>query len=178
MSIPWKWLFGVIAVASIAVAGWWFINRSPIEELNYDRDAKEILKIFDRDRYWLLSSADYSPEFMLKTKSPNAYDLRYYGQLNLRVLWEKGFFVGFTAYYMKTSTLGFILFMAVNPEFRGKGYGEMLINYDFADLKRMGATRAELTTRTDNERALKLYKRVGMVETSFVDGFVYLSKDL
>lgn len=178
MSVPWKWILGIILIASVAMVSWWFFNKSPIQEFNYDRDAAEILKIFERDRYWLLSSPDYSPEFMLKTKSPNAYDLRYFGQLNLRVLWEKGSFVGFTGYYMKTPTHGFILFMAVNPEFRGKRYGEMLIHYAFADLKRMGATQAELTTRTDNERALKLYKRVGMVETSFVDGFVYLAKDL
>ncbi len=178
MSGPWKLLLGVTLVASIAVVGWWFWNRSPIQEFDYDRDAKEILKIFDRDRYWLLSSPDYSTEFMLKTHSPNDRDSRYFGQLHIKVLWEKGVFVGFTAYYMKTPTLGFILFMAVNPEFRGKRYGELLIHYDFDDLKRMGATRVELTTRTNNERALKLYKRVGMVETSFVEGFVYLAKEL
>jgi len=178
MSIPWKLLFGLTVIASIAVVGWWFFNRSPVQEFNYDRDAKEITKIFDRDRYWLTTSPDYSPEFMLKTQSPNPYDIRYFGQLQIRVLWEKGSFVGFTAYYMKTPTLGFILFMDVNPEFRGKRYGEILMHYDFADLKRRGATRVELFTRTNNERALKLYKRVGMVETSYVDVGVYLAKEL
>lgn len=79
---------------------------------------------------------------------------------------------------MKTPTLGFILFMDVNPEFRGKRYGEILMRHDFAALKRMGATRVELFTRTNNERALKLYKRVGMVETSFLDIGVYLAKEL
>lgn len=178
MSISWKWLAAIVLAASLAVVGWWFINRSPVQEFNYDRDAKEILKIFDRDRYWLTTSSDYSPEFMLKTRSPNPYDIRYYGQLHIRVLWEKGSFVGFTAYYMKTPTLGFILFMDVNPEFRGKRYGEILMRHDFAALKRMGATRVELFTRTNNERALKLYKRVGMVETSFLDIGVYLAKEL
>ena len=68
--------------------------------------------------------------------------------------------------------------MAVNPEFRGKRYGEILMKHDFEALKRMGATRIEMATRTNNEPALKLYRRMGMVEFSVVDGFYYLGKDL
>ena len=179
MSFPYKWFLSLMTGATILFGAWWYFNQSPIQEFNYDRDAAEIKKIFERDLYWLTTSPDYSPEFMLKTKSPSQYDIRYFGQLQIRVLREKGSLVGFTAYYMKTATLGFILFMDVNPEFRGKRYGEILIRYDFEDLKRRGATRVELFTRINNERALKLYKRVGMVETSYVEDWgVYLAKDL
>jgi len=52
------------------------------------------------------------------------------------------------------------------------------MRHDFDMLKKMGAKRVELTTRVNNERALKLYKRMGMTESSYVDGFVYLRKDL
>jgi len=106
-------------VISIGLGIWW-LSSSPLKDFDYARDAQEILKIFERDKYWLLSSDDYSPEFMLKNKAPNQYDLRYFGQLHIKVLWEHDKFIGFTAYYMKAPALGFILFMAVNPEFRGK----------------------------------------------------------
>ena len=96
------------------------------------------------------------------------------GRLRIKVLREHDAFVGFTAYYMKTSDLGLLLFLAVNPEFRGKGYGDMLTRYALNDLIRVGAKRIRLVTRTCNIPAQKLYKRVGFKETSRDDeGFVY-----
>ena len=49
-------------------------------------DTQEILKIFDRDRYWLLSSEDYSPEYMLKHRAPNQFELQYMGVLRSKYI--------------------------------------------------------------------------------------------
>ena len=156
----------------------WFNTGGPISDFNDARDTQEILKIFERDRYWLLASPDYSPEFMMKYRAPNQ-ELKYMGRLNIKVWREKEKFVGFTAYYMKAPGYGFLLFLDINPEFRGKekGYAEKLLRYALGQLKMMGAEYVQLCTRIDNMPAQGLYRRVGFHEISKEDGFVYFQYD-
>ena len=132
-----------------------------------------ILDIFKTDRYWLVSSQDYDPEFMLKNRAPNKDDARYFGKLNIKVLYEKDEFVGFVAYYMKNFFIGQMLFIDVKSEFRGKGYAQQLMKYAIDDMKKMGATIISLVTRTSNESAQKLYKRLGFNVSFEEDGYVY-----
>jgi ribosomal protein S18 acetylase RimI-like enzyme len=177
----WLKVPGSLLVLGLLIAGVLFLKKSsknPIEDFNDVRDTQEILKIFERDRYWLLANEDYSPEFMLKYRAPNQ-DIKYMGRLHIKVLRELDKFVGFTAYYMKTPTHGFLLFLAVNPEFRGrdKGYAEKLLRYALGQLKNMGAEQVQLCTRTDNVRAQKLYRRVGFYEISRDGGFMYFQYD-
>jgi ribosomal protein S18 acetylase RimI-like enzyme len=152
----------------VAALWFWTPLQGPISDFDDKRDTQEILKIFERDRYWLLMSEESSPEFMLKYRAPNPYEIQYLGRLHIKVCRENEKFVGFTAYYMKAPGFGFLLFLAVNPEFRGKerAYAEKLLKYALADMKRLGAEYVQLFTRTDNERAQKLYRRVGFHEIS------------
>lgn len=169
----------IITLGLIGSGLWfWFNIQGPIYDFNDQRDTQEILKIFKRDRYWLLASEDYSPEFMLKYRAPNQ-ELKYMGRLHIKVWREKENFVGFTAYYMKTPEFGFLLFLGVNPEFRGKqkGYAEKLLKYALGQLQKMGAHYTQLCTRVDNKPARGLYKRVGFHEISVEDGFVYYQYD-
>jgi len=138
-----------------------------------DRDTNEILDIFKKDRYWLVSSDNYSPEFMLQNRAPNKEDARYFGKLNIKVLYEMDKFVGFIAYYMKNFFIGTILFIDVKSEFRGKGYAQQLMQHAIADLKKQGASMVTLVTRTSNESAQKLYKRLGFRVAHEDDGYVY-----
>lgn len=150
-----------------------------ISDFDDKRDTQEIVKIFDRDMYWLVASPEYfSVEFMLKYRAP-IQELRYTGRLKIKVCRTQDRFVGFTAYYMETARQGVLLFLDVNPEFRGKhkGYAEKLLRYALADLKTMGARQVKLVTRTDNQPSQGLYKRVGFYETSRNNGFVYLQYD-
>lgn len=171
-----KWRIGAAIFTMSLGAGIFYylsIPRGPIYDFDPARDTQDILQVFERDWYWLVSSDDYSPEFMLKYRAPGRNPL-YIGRLRIKVLRENDAFVGFTAYYMKTSDLGFLLFLAVDPEFRGKGYGDTLTRYALNDLIRMGTKRIRLVTRTDNIPAQKLYSRMGFRETSRDDeGFVY-----
>ena len=171
-----KWRIGAAIFTMSLGAGIFYylsIPRGPIYDFDPARDTQDILQVFERDWYWLVSSDDYSPEFMLKYRAPGRNPL-YIGRLRIKVLRKKDAFVGFTSYYMKTSDLGFLLFLAVDPEFRGKGYGDTLTRYALNDLIRMGTKRIRLVTRTDNIPAQKLYSRMGFRETSRDDeGFVY-----
>lgn len=149
---------------------------SSISDFQDERDTQDLLKIFEKDRYWLISSEDYDPAWALKTRSPNKRESRYFGKLNIKVLRENGQLVGFVAYYMKNFFLGQLLFLAVNPDFRGKGYAQQLMKYAIDDMKQMGASMITLVTRTSNLSAQAVYKKSGFVVTHEEDGYVYFER--
>jgi ribosomal protein S18 acetylase RimI-like enzyme len=152
--------------------------QGPICEYQESRDKAEILALFNSDWYWLTASEDYDPVFMLDRHAPNKRDERYYGALKIKVLREQDQFIGFIAYYRKTFSEGFILFVTIKPELRGKHYAEKLMHYAEKDLKSMGVSMIRLVTRTTNHRAQKLYDRLGygVIERDEVGGFVYFVK--
>lgn len=139
------------------------VSQGPIYDYDEARDRQEILNIFETERYWLLTSPDYDLEFMLKYKAPNK-DPLYVGRLYIKVLRENNKFVGFTTYYKKTPIEGTILFVAVKKEFRGKGYGQILVKYDLDELKRLGSKKVSLVTRIQNLPGQALYKKTGFTE--------------
>jgi ribosomal protein S18 acetylase RimI-like enzyme len=169
----------IIAISFLATIIYYYLPQTPATQASniipFDdaRDTAEILDIFKKDRYWLVASENYSPELMLKNRAPNQEDVRYFGKLNIRVLYEQNQFVGFTAYYLKNFFVGVLLFIDVKPEFRGKGYAQQLMQYAIEDMKKQGATLITLVTRTSNESAQKLYKRLGFKVTYEEDGYVY-----
>jgi len=176
----WPKIIAIIAMLSTVGIGTWYLYQKfqPAEQIldfNDARDTQDILDIFKRDWYWLVASDDYSPEFMLKYRAATQ-DMRYLGRLQIKVLRSKDGLIGFIAYYMKTPTEGFVLFLDINPPFRGKGYSEKLLSYALDNLKRLGATAVRLVTRTDNFPAQKLYQRTNFTEVSRDNGFVYFVK--
>ena len=144
-----------------------------IQDYNEARDTQDILEIFKADKYWLLSSPDYSPEHMLSTRSPNKDDARYFGKLSIKVLREADKLVGFVAYYMKNFFIGTVLFLDVKPKFRGKGYAQQLMRYAIDELKKQGASIVTLVTRSENHSAQAVYKKMGFTKTLEEDGYVY-----
>lgn len=51
--------------------------------------------------------------------------------------------------------------MGLRQAYRGQGIGEQLLRACLLKAKAKGMTRVELEARADNERAIKLYERVG-----------------
>ena len=58
---------------------------------------------------------------------------------------------------------GGVLGMALRPAFRGRGLGERLVTTTLTAARTFGLKRVELTVRGDNDRAIRLYERVGFV---------------
>ena len=133
--------------------------------------------MFITDRYWLLSSDDYSVDMLLDQKAPNDNPL-YFGSAHIKVLHVDNQFAGFTVYYKKTPTTGQLLFLAIKKEFRNKGYAKKLGQHAVDELTKLGSTRVTLVTRTDNVNAQSVYKRLNFTETSRDDGFVYFTKSV
>ena len=175
-------VFSSLLMCGLIGFGLWFFagDKSPIMEFDDARDTKDLLDLFARERYWLVADDDYSPEYMIKYRAPNP-ELMYRGRLHIKVCRVNGAFVGFTTYYMKTPELGQLLFLAVNPEFRGRtkgGYAQKLLRHGLDELKKMGAHKVLLYTRTDNMPGQGLYNRVGFYEISRDDGFIQYNYDL
>jgi len=164
-----------ICSALLAALVYYFsIERGPIYAFDSARDTKPILELFDKNWYWLVASSreEYCPKFTLKHKTPDK-DPRNFGKLIIKVIHEDELLAGFSAYYKKNFYEGFLLFLAVDKKFRGKGYGEKLARYAINDLFNRGCLVIKLVTRTDNLRAIKLYNKIGFTETSRDDTFVY-----
>ncbi len=51
--------------------------------------------------------------------------------------------------------------LGLRPEWRGRGLGAQLVAACLSKAARQGITRVELTVRVDNERAIRLYERLG-----------------
>jgi len=165
----------ILAVAGIAALGagiyYVYTPRGPIYEYNEARDTQSILDLFRKNWYWLTASEDYSPEFMLKYRTPTR-SFSDFGKMHIKVLRVNGKFAGFVAYFMETDTLGDLRFIVLKEGMRGKGYAQKLMRYAINDMIKMGAKHIKLVTRTDNLSGQKLYERTGYKEMSRVDGFV------
>lgn len=156
---------------------WYYTSRThtPIYDFDFSRDTDSILDIFKKDWYWLDASRDeYTPEYIVykfKNRTPHINPL-YAGTMRIKVLRDNDQLVGFITYHKEGADAGRILYLGVKSTMRGKRYGEVLARYAMDDLITMGSKKIRLVTRTDNQAAQKLYKRLSFVETSSSDGFV------
>ena len=140
------------------------------------RDLNNVHNLFKKDWYWL-SARNYdinTLDWMIRTGSPNEYEPEYFGKMKFKVLRDEGRFVGFVSYFMKNFYNGTVLFLAVEPELRSKGYGLILLKEAIQDLFAQGAQKVTLAVRENNERGRKFYARAGMIESSIDNGFVMM----
>jgi Acetyltransferases len=154
-----------------------YSEKSQITDFVYSRDAESILKIFDIDWYWLVASSkeEYSADFMLKNRTYDK-DPANFGKLTIKVLRDNDRLAGFNAYFKKKFYEGFLLYVGVDRDFRGKGYGEKLTKYAVNDMFADGCSVVKLVTRVANTKARSLYKKLGFEETLIDNGYVYYTK--
>jgi ribosomal protein S18 acetylase RimI-like enzyme len=162
----------LIATAIAAGAGIVYYVRQPqstivVSLFQEKRDLNNIHNLFKKDWYWL-SERSYDVDvldWMIKTGSPNEYEPEYFGKMKFKVLRDEGRFAGFVSYYMKNFHHGTVLYLAVEPELRSKGYGMILLKDAIHDLFALGAQKVTLAVRKNNIRGRQFYGRAGMAET-------------
>lgn len=155
-------IIGIVTILFI-MGGFYYYNHSDrLEDFDYDRDAQQILEMFEKDWYWLFASSreDVSPGFYLKYKTPTQ-EQRYFGALKIKVLREHAKVLGFVAYYMHDAVKGQLLWLDVREETRGKGYGYLLAQRAVDEMIKMGAQKIFLWTRVSNIPGQKIYKKLG-----------------
>lgn len=79
---------------------------------------------------------------------------------------EGGVVIGMVSLLWTISTalggkVAFLEDMIISPEYRGKGYGVLLVDYAISYAKKLTCKRITLLTDTDNDTAQRFYKRLG-----------------
>jgi len=182
----------MVGLLFTVLALWWFEKKSfVIENFDSKGDTAAILEICDKNWYWLVANVekeDYSLQdpdiieirndtiFMFKHQTPDQ-NPQNFGKMKIKVLRDGGKLAGFVTYYKMNFFRGKLLFLGVSSDFRGKGYGTVLVNYAVNDMfKNMGLSIVELDTRTNNVRARGLYKKLGFIGTPLEEGFIRYTK--
>jgi ribosomal protein S18 acetylase RimI-like enzyme len=155
-------LSALAAVASNAYLTYCYYTGIDANVVSFDdaRDMQDVVDLFNANRYWLTLDPTCSIENILAFRSVDGTQ-NGAGELHIKVVRERGNLIGFAAYRMKSSAVGEIIFLAINPVYRGKRYGEKLLADAVQELQERGAQIVELATRINNDAAQKLYIRFG-----------------
>lgn len=176
-------IVGLLLCGAAGIGGYCYyakthqLHSDELIDFEYDRDFPDIISIFERNWYWLMPypQEEYDPQYLptvFKERAPQANPLKK-GALTIKVIRHEGHVIAFTAYHMKTKTSGFLLFVAVDNNYRGKKYGATLVQHVLDALIARGAKQIQLNTRIDNMPAQSLYKKMGFTETVRQGAFVY-----
>jgi ribosomal protein S18 acetylase RimI-like enzyme len=151
----------------------WEKDSTHIVEFKYSEHGAFVNRVFEENRYWLLGEGleDYSLDHLLIKRvsniTPDQYALE-----DIKIMLHNGTPVGFVTYSKTKFWQGKVRLLGVDEKYRGKGYGQELLNYAVKDLISQGCTNIFLVTRTTNYPAQKIYRKVGFKETGESDGFV------
>lgn len=165
----WRWArwLGVFLIVSGLVV---YVYQSrvtyQIKQFEYLRDASLISKSFDKDHHWLTDNPKFDVSRVAKDLNPSQYSTFNKGKLKIKVLYDHGKPAGYTAYFKESFSKGKILFLWIDPEYRGKGYGNLLLQYAIDQLFNQGCSNITLITRVSNTWAQKVYTAAGMKEIS------------
>lgn len=171
----------LIAITIIGAGSYFLLRKCEgIVPYKPSRDKEFLLTLFADNWYWLVpehstfsaerfltKSASYSPDAPLDPDTSK-----------IMVYCHDGKPIGFVAYDKQSFYKGRLRFIAIDQKYRGKGYSEKLMNYALQDMKKMGSTVVQLLTRTNNEAAQKLYKRLNFKSFWESSGFVRFEKEL
>jgi ribosomal protein S18 acetylase RimI-like enzyme len=178
----------VVRVASAAlliavcVFGLWFYSskseQGPIVSFNQQRDLKQMVELFEKNRSMLTYQKYSDPAFLFINKTPSYRDPRFVGAMEIKVMRDGDNLIGYTTYYIDEEGKGKILFVVVDEKYRGKRYAQQLVEYALKDFKKWGLKYAYMVTRVDNFPAQKAYLRAGFFETERDDTYVTFGYNL
>lgn len=77
----------------------------------------------------------------------------------------------------RNSHIAYLGGLAIDPSAAGKGYGQTMITEIIAYAKKQGFLRVELSVATVNEKAIRLYEKVGFVKEGVFRKFTYLKSE-
>ncbi|MBT4856213.1 GNAT family N-acetyltransferase [bacterium] len=170
-----RWIGVFLIISGFAIIAFRYQITSVIKPYNDQQDRPLVQDSFKKDKFWLTDNPNFDIDRMLNDRNPSQYLTNHTGKLQIKVLFDKNKKAGFTAYYKKNFYEGRVLFLWVDPSFRGHGYGKTLLDHAINQLFKEGCTKVTLVTRVINTWAQKVYKEVGMTETHRDKVFVYFA---
>ncbi len=79
--------------------------------------------------------------------------------------------IGYVMAYLRPDLEGHIMSIAVDPEYRGNGIGKALMLEVMERLVKKGAQYIGLEVRVSNEKAIKLYEKLGFRKVKRIIGY-------
>lgn len=147
-----------------------------------ERDIHDVERLFadPDDRYLLTTRPEYDVRSMMTYRMSEYDDPSTVGNLTIMIARDKaiGNFIGFTAHHKLSFYRSKLLFLAIDAQARGKGYGRSMIMQALHDMRREGARKVVLDAREENKRARALYESVGFKEQYVSHGFVRYEVDV
>jgi putative acetyltransferase len=77
----------------------------------------------------------------------------------------------------RTSHVAYLGGVAIHPDFAGKGFGIQMLQAIIDFGKSKGLLRIELSTATINEKAIKLYEKMGFVQEGILRHYTYMKSE-
>ncbi|MDH5807157.1 MAG: ribosomal protein S18-alanine N-acetyltransferase [Candidatus Methanomethylicaceae archaeon] len=72
--------------------------------------------------------------------------------------------IGYSIGIIRFKDLGHIISIAIDKDYRGKGFGKKLLKETIDNLIKMGVKKIRIEVRESNEIAINLYKKFGFIE--------------
>ena len=123
-----------------------------------------IRKATESDLAAILNIEDFSFDFF--DRFPSSLFLYYMHKYNdgfFVVLEASGSVVGY-AIVVKSRNHAYLFSIAVHPENRNQGYGELMLKFLESNCSEKGFSKLRLDVRVDNKAAVELYKKLGYTE--------------
>ena len=167
--------------AVLGLSGWWLWHERACEGIATYKDSRDratVLKLVYDNWYWLINEkSTFSPEYFLTHKAPTK-ELKDRGTSRIFVYCADNKPVGFVAWNPLSFYKGRLHLIAVEKAYRRKGISTKLMDAATEDMKQHGISEVTLITRTNNEPAKRLYKRLKYEEYWHDDDFVRYKKSL
>jgi L-phenylalanine/L-methionine N-acetyltransferase len=80
-------------------------------------------------------------------------------------------------YTHRTDHIAYIGGVAIHPDFAGKGYGAAMMKAILGYSREIGLLRLELSTAVTNERAIRLYEKVGFQKEGVLRHYTHLRSE-
>lgn len=119
-------------------------------DLNRDKQAVKDMFIFDWDQLCAGNMHDYTKSLV--------DDLLEYMQGNCKVLYQGNQLVGFIEYFIKSDNRAHVDALAVHTDYRGKGFGVLLLQYALDDIASWGVDYVTIDVILSNDIAHSLYE--------------------
>jgi L-phenylalanine/L-methionine N-acetyltransferase len=81
------------------------------------------------------------------------------------------------AHSYRTSHIGYLGGIAIHPNFGGKGLGAKMLNEILDFGQQLGFLRIELSTATTNDKAIRLYEKVGFEREGVLKNYTFLKSE-
>ena len=81
------------------------------------------------------------------------------------------------AHSYRTSHIGYLGGVAIHPDFSGKGFGTKMMAEILDFGQKMGFLRIELSTATINEKAIRLYEKMGFEREGVLENYTFLKSE-